>query len=147
MDSRNASEDQHAAAITGRTQATFGALIVVQAAHSVEECVGHLWESFPPARFTAGLFGPDLERNFVTLNILLVTFGAWCFFWPVRRHWPSAAAFAWGWTVIELINGVGHSGWTLRQGGYTPGVATAPVLFMLAVYLARQLLAREHDRA
>lgn len=98
-----------------------------------------MWESFPPARFMAGLLGPDLQRGFVTLNIVLVVFGAWCYFWPVRRGWPSAVAFAWGWTIVELINGVDHAFWTLWQGGYTPGVATAPVLFALALYLARQL--------
>jgi hypothetical protein len=34
---------------------------------------------------------------------------------------------------------VGHPLWTLRQGGYTPGVATAPVLLAVALYLANQL--------
>jgi hypothetical protein len=43
--------------------------------------------------------------------------------------------------VIETINGVGHPLWSLRQGGYTPGVATAPLLLVLALYLAAQLRA------
>jgi hypothetical protein len=42
--------------------------------------------------------------------------------------------------AIETINGIGHPLWSLRQGGYTPGVATAPVLLILAINLARQLL-------
>jgi len=41
--------------------------------------------------------------------------------------------------TLEAINGIGHLLWTLRQGGYTPGVGTAPVLLILAIYLARQL--------
>jgi hypothetical protein len=32
-----------------RLQLTFGALVLAQAAHAVEEYVGRLWESFPPA--------------------------------------------------------------------------------------------------
>jgi hypothetical protein len=43
--------------------------------------------------------------------------------------------------MVELINGIGHPLWTLRQGGYTPGVATAPVLLVLAASLALQLRA------
>jgi hypothetical protein len=122
-----------------RIQLTFAALILVQAAHSVEEYVGHLWDSFPPARFVAGLVSSNPENGFVILNALLLAFGAWCFFWPVRRGWPIAVALMWLWAVIEIINGIGHPLWSLRQGGYTPGLATAPLLLILAVYLAYQL--------
>ena len=130
-----------------RLTLTFGGLILVQAAHSVEEYLGRLWESFPPARFVTGLISPDLESNFVILNVLLVAFGAWCFLWPVRRGWPSMIGFIWFWTAIELINGVGHPLWSVLQGGYTPGVATAPLLLVLAVYLVVQLRARGATRA
>jgi hypothetical protein len=123
-------------------QRGFGMLILAQAAHSIEEYLGRLWESFPPARALTSLVSQDLERGFLGLNILLVGFGAWCFLWPVRKGWPSAAPLAWGWVVIETINGIGHPLWSLRQGGYTPGVATAPVLLILAINLARQLLRR-----
>jgi hypothetical protein len=119
-----------------------GMLILAQAAHSIEEYLGRLWESFPPARALTSLVSQDLERGFLGLNILLVGFGAWCFLWPVRKGWPSAAPLAWGWVAIETINGIGHPLWSLRQGGYTPGVATAPVLLILAINLARQLLRR-----
>jgi hypothetical protein len=117
----------------------FGALILAQAAHSVEEYLGRLWESFPPARFLTGLVSRDLETGFLVINIGLVAFGVWCFLWPVRRGWPSAIPLAWFWVTIQVINGVGHPLWSLRQGGYTPGVATAPVLLLLALYLAHQL--------
>jgi hypothetical protein len=122
-----------------RFQATFGALVLTQAAHSVEEYVGRLWESFPPARFLTGLISQDLERGFLVINVSFVAFGLWCWLWPVRRGSPSAVYLAWAWVALQGINGVGHSLWSLRQGGYTPGVATAPVLLVLAVYLARQL--------
>jgi hypothetical protein len=45
------------------------------------------------------------------------------------------------WVTIEVINGVGHPLWSLRMGGYTPGVVTAPVLLVIALSLGRQLRA------
>jgi hypothetical protein len=122
-----------------RFQLTFGALVFTQAAHSIEEYVGHLWESFPPARFLTSLVSSDLERGFVILNVSLLAFGVWCFLWPVRRGWPVAVALAWLWAVVEIVNGIGHPLWSLREGSYTPGLATAPVLLVLALYLAYQL--------
>jgi hypothetical protein len=117
----------------------FGALVLAQAAHSVEEYLGRLWETFPPARFLTGLISRDLETGFLVINIGLVAFGVWCFFWPVRRGWPSAIPLAWTWVTIQLINGVGHPLWSIRQGSYTPGVATAPLLLVLALHLAWRL--------
>ncbi|HEX6435193.1 MAG TPA: HXXEE domain-containing protein [Gemmatimonadales bacterium] len=120
-------------------QNAFGALLLAQCAHSVEEYVGRLWESFPPARFVSGLLSEDLERGFLVANVSLVAFGLWCWLWPVRRGWQAAFPLAWAWVTLEAINGVGHLLWTLRQGRYTPGMGTAPVLLILAIYLARQL--------
>ena len=120
-------------------QLAFGAIVLVQAAHSIEEYVGRLWESFPPASFLTALISQDLERGFLVINMSLVTFGLWCLLWPVRREWPLAVTVAWVWVVIETINGFGHLLWSLREGTYTPGVATAPVLLVLALYLGRQL--------
>jgi hypothetical protein len=100
-----------------------------------------LWESFPPARFVAGLVSDDLQRGFVFLNVCIVAFGVWCYIWPVRRRWPAAAAILWGWIVVETINGITHPVWSVIQGGYTPGVVTALTLAPLALYLAKQVLA------
>jgi hypothetical protein len=123
-----------------RFEVSFLALVLTQAAHSVEEYIGRLYEVFPPARAVSVLISQDLERGYLIFNVALVTFGLWCFIWPVRRHGPSAIALAWFWVVIELINGIGHPLWTLAEQKYTPGVATAPFLLLLALYLARQLL-------
>ena len=122
-----------------RIKIAFGLLIFAQIAHSIEEYVGRLWESFPPARFLTGIFSSDHERAFIVLSIVLVAFGLWCLVFPVRRDWRSAAGFMWFWVVLETINGVSHPAWTLVQGGYTPGVLTAPVLLMVALYLGFQL--------
>jgi hypothetical protein len=122
-----------------RIKLTFGALVVAQAAHSVEEYVGRLWESFPPAAFLTGLVSSDREFGFLALNSALIAFGVWCLLWPVRREWPSASTFAWFWVLIETINGIGHPAWSLWQRAYTPGVLTAPLLLALALYLAVQM--------
>ena len=121
------------------TKLAFAALLVAQAAHSVEEYIGRFWESFPPAHFLTGLVSQDREWSFVALTIVLMSFGLWCLLVPVRRGWPSAVYFGWGWVIVEAINGIVHTAWTVRAGGYTPGVATAPFLLALAVYLGYQL--------
>jgi Protein of unknown function with HXXEE motif len=125
-------------------QVTFAALVVVQAVHSVEEYCGHLYEVFPPARFVSGLVSQNLRLGFIVFNGALVAFGAWCCLWPVRRRTPSLVVVTWFWIVIELINGVGHSLWSVREMRYTPGLATAPILLFLAIALARQARRGEH---
>jgi hypothetical protein len=128
-----------------RLQLTFGALVLAQAGHSIEEYLGHLWESFPPTRFLTSLVSSNLDRAFVVLSVLLVGFGVWCFLYPVRRGWPVAASLMWFWIVIEIINGIVHPLWSLREGGYTPGLATAPIVLLLAIYLAYQLRRAIHE--
>jgi Protein of unknown function with HXXEE motif len=123
-----------------RLQLTFLAVIVAQAAHSLEEYRGRLYDVFPPARFVSGAITADRERGFVALNVLILAFGAWCWVWPIRRHWRIAIGLAWVWAVVEVLNGIGHSAWSLMRGGYTPGVATAPALLVLALALASQLV-------
>lgn len=125
-----------------RIKTAFGALIFAQLAHSIEEYVGRLWEVFFPARFLTGMISSDRELGFIALNAALVAFGLWCLLFPVRREWPSAAGLIWLWIVVETINGVGHPVWALLQGGYAPGVLTAPLLLVISLYLGFQLRRR-----
>jgi hypothetical protein len=122
-----------------RINVSFGLLVAAQSAHSVEEYLGKLWQSFPPAAFLTGLVSPDREFGFIVINAAIVTFGVWCLFWPVRRNWASAPAIMWFWILVETINGIGHPAWSVLQGRYTPGVITAPALLGFAAYLAIQL--------
>jgi len=124
-----------------RYELSFLALVAVQAAHSVEEYAGRLYDVFPPAQFVSGLISQNHELGFIIFNAALVSFGLWCFLWPVRGHWASAIPLGWFWVVTELINGIGHPLWTLNELRYTPGVATAPILLIVALYLAWQLCA------
>jgi hypothetical protein len=126
--------------LTLRTTRMFLMLMVTQAAHSIEEYDGRLWENFPPARFVSGLVSSRHGRGFLILNVLLLAFGFWCYFWPVRRQWPAAMAIVWIWVVIEIINGIVHPAWALQQGHYVPGVLTAPFLLVLALVVAREMV-------
>lgn len=119
-------------------------LIVAQAAHSIEEYVTGLYQVFAPARFVSSLVSNNLPLGFLIANAALVAFGLWCWAVPVRSGWPSARGFAWFWTILELGNGLGHSGLALRQGGYFPGLITAPLLLVFASWLA--VLQIRHDR-
>ncbi len=73
----------------------FLALVVVQSFHSAEEYFFRLYEVFPSARFISGLASPDLETGFLIVNVSIVAFGAFCYWWPVRLDWPSAMPVAW----------------------------------------------------
>ena len=125
-----------------RIHATFGALIAAQALHSIEEYSGRLYEIFPPARFKCGLVSRDLRRGFIIINVAFVAFGVWCYLWPLRNRWAVAPVLAWAWAAIEAANGIGHPLWSLWSGAYQPGVATAPLLLVLSLWLGYQLRLR-----
>ncbi len=122
---------------TGRR--LFLLLVLAQAAHSLEELVFRLYDVLAPARFLAGLAGDDPAVGFAVVNAAVVLLGVWCYLARVRPGRPSARAWAWGWTVVELANGVGHALLALGRGGYFPGLVTAGPLLAVAVALALNL--------
>ncbi|MBW2231354.1 MAG: HXXEE domain-containing protein [Deltaproteobacteria bacterium] len=123
-----------------RTRNVFLVLVLAQAVHSIEEYRFALYEVFAPARFASGLVSSNLAFGFAILNSAIVVFGAWCYFARVRPGRSSAAFWMWPWILVELGNGIVHSGMAILRGGYFPGLITAPVLFVLAALLASQLL-------
>ena len=134
-----------AGAMDARTRAAFLALIVAQAAHSIEEYRFRLYDVFAPARFVSGLFSDDLRVGFAIGNILLVLFGVWCYAARVRPNRPSGHTFGWLWALLELGNGISHTFFALARKGYFPGVATAPFLLAIASYLCVRLSATTSD--
>lgn len=122
-------------------RAGFLALILAQAAHSVEEYVGRLYDVFPPARYVTGLVSADRRIGFVIFNAALVAAGIACFLGPVRRGSRHATGIAWAWVLLEAANGCGHVAWAAAAGGYRPGLATAPLLIALAAFLGWRLAA------
>jgi hypothetical protein len=114
----------------------FLALILAQAAHSVEEYAFRLYDVLAPARYVSGLFGVDRQIGFVIVNSALVLFGLWCWHARVRRGRRSARALGWFWALLEIANGCAHLALALMAGGYFPGLATAPLLLALGGWLA-----------
>jgi Protein of unknown function with HXXEE motif len=111
-------------------------LVLIQAAHSIEEYATKLYEVFPPARFLSGLLSDDHATGFLAGNVVLVAFALFCYAVPVRSGWPAARALAWFWVLLELGNGTGHLLLAASRGGYFPGAATAPFLLFASVWLA-----------
>jgi uncharacterized protein with HXXEE motif len=124
-----------------RSQLVFLLLVLVQAAHSVEEYATHLYLVFAPARFVSGLVSDDLATGFAVVNAALVAFGLWCWLVPVRRGAATGRVFAWPWAMVELANGLGHCGLAVAAGGYFPGALTAPALIAVSAWLAALLAA------
>ena len=122
-----------------RIRTVFAVLVLAQAAHSTEEYLGRLWEALLPPRVVSLIFSSNPQRGFLIANMLLVAFGVWCAAWPVRHNWRVAPPLLWGWTVVEIANGILHPLAVLVLGRYIAGVFTAPVLFVVALYLARLL--------
>jgi Protein of unknown function with HXXEE motif len=115
----------------------FLALILAQAAHSVEEYVYRLYDVLAPARYVSGLFGVDREIGFVVVNSALVLFGLWC--WAARVSRGRGRGLAWFWALLEIANGCAHVALAAMAGGYFPGLATAPLLIGLGLWLALSL--------
>jgi hypothetical protein len=125
-----------------RARLLFLALVVVQAAHASEEFAFALWEHLPYiARVISTLLTSHVPTGFALVNGAFVLFGLASYLGPASRGWPSARGIAWVWVAVEIFNGIFHPLLALRAGGYFPGVATAPVLLVLALALARDLRA------
>ena len=123
-----------------RDRAVFLALIVAQAAHSLEEYLFGLYEVFAPARFASNLVSTNSALGFAALNLLIVAFGVWCYVYRVRPDRPSARYWVWPWVLVSLGNGIAHSTLAVVRGGYFPGVVTAPLLFALAAFIGLTLV-------
>jgi hypothetical protein len=114
---------------------TFLILVIIQGIHSIEEYFGKLWDVFQPAKILSGLVSNNLEKGFLIINTGLFIFGIWCWIIPIRKNYSIAKSIIWFWIFIEMINGIGHPIWAVYEKSYVPGVATAPILLILSVYL------------
>ncbi len=122
-----------------RTSNLFLLLIAAQALHSVEEYHFRLFDRFLPARYVAEAVGVDRPLGFIVFNLALVGFGLWCWLARVGPGRRSARAFAWFWALLECANGLAHIALALAAGGYFPGLATAPLLLGIGLWLIADL--------
>ena len=122
-----------------KSKAAFLALVLLQALHSLEEYSFGFFEVFPPARLLDEIWPGVAQPGFIGVNVALVAFGLWCFFWRIQPEAPTARRWAWLWVIIEAYNGIAHPIWAAAIHGYNPGLASAPFLLALSLYLAFQL--------
>ena len=125
--------------MNAKIKITFLMLVLIQGVHSVEEYFGKLWEVFQPAKFLSSLVSNNLETGFLIINIGLFIFGIWSWAVPVRKDYAIARSIIWIFIVIEMINGIGHPVWAIYEMSYVPGLVTAPILLVLAIYLFREI--------
>jgi hypothetical protein len=125
--------------ISQKARVAFLLLVIAQAAHSIEEYLFRLYDVFAPARFVSGLISTDLRTGFIAFNVAFVAFGFWCYAVPVRKALPAAVFLMWFFIAVEILNGIGHPAISIMERAYIPGTATAPILFIIAVYLSVQI--------
>jgi len=65
----------HLKIMNNKISSIFLVLVLVQGIHSIEEYVGKLWESFPPARVLCSMLSDNLVTGFLIINIGLFVFG------------------------------------------------------------------------
>jgi hypothetical protein len=68
--------------ISRKARIAFLALVIAQAAHSIEEYLFRLYDLFAPARFVSGLISTNLRTGFIVFNLGFVAFGFWCYAVP-----------------------------------------------------------------
>jgi len=129
-----------------KIKTAFVALVLMQALHSIEEYIGRLWEVYAPAKYISGLVSDNHEQGFVIINIALFIFGLLIWLAAIRNY-SFAIIPIWFLIIMEIINSIGHSIWAIMQRDYVPGVATAPFLFVLAIFLLLQLTKTNHTTA
>lgn len=113
----------------------FGVLIVVQAAHSIEEHVFRLHEVFGPARFVSEAIGSSPAEGFAAVNIALILFGLLSYLYVLGSSSTAARIVIWVWAGVEAVNGAVHIAIAVIRSAYFPGVYTAPLLLALSIIL------------
>ena len=114
-----------------RLPRAFLLLVCLQAIHSAEEFSFGLYHLLPYFR----PFGDAAAEAFLIGNALVVGLGFWCYFFRVKPGVASAPAWATGWAVVEIANGILHPVWSLMAEQYIPGTVTAPLLLATGIYL------------
>jgi hypothetical protein len=128
-----------------RLTMSYWLLGLAQSAHSIEEmrmrlydffwiATGRIHEILPAVtqvRMSAQTFA---LLNLTFIAVLLGTVPA------VRARVPFALVLAGIAATIEVLNGIGHTAGAIWFGGYVPGVATAPALFVTGVLVWRELV-------
>jgi len=111
-----------------------GVAVLFQAAHFAEELATGFHLRFPAL---LGL-SPWSLRFFVTFNLFwLVVWGL--SLWGLRARWRAALFPLWFLGLGCVANGLAHPAFSLRTGGYFPGLVTSPLVGVVGIFLLRRL--------
>lgn len=120
------------------------ALVIIQAAHSLEEYLTSLYDWFPVVtgyiHDVTGFF-PIIRMNkqtFAVLNIALITFLLYTspFVFQKKRWALKIAKIT---AVVETLNGITHISAALYIGGYYPGSLSAIGLLIVGILLYKKI--------
>lgn len=113
-------------------------LVFAEFLHGFEDYVNGFYQSFPLYTIS-----PEL---FVTMTLaLLLLLAALIPSVAHGRRWALQVAKFWA--IVEILNGTGHLMISLFEGGYYPGMWTAPLLLVFGAALGRSLGAPEMAEA
>ena len=108
--------------------------ILFQSAHFAEELATGFHERFP---VLLGL-APWSLRFFVPFNLIWLALWTLSLFGLAAR-WRAALFPLWFLGLGCVANGIAHPLFSLRTGGYFPGLVTSPVVGIVGVFLLRRL--------
>jgi uncharacterized protein with HXXEE motif len=110
------------------------AAILVQSAHFAEELATGFHQRFPELLGLA----PWSVRFFVSFN--LIWLAAWVLgVFGLAARWRVALFPLWFLGLGCVVNGIAHPLFSLRTGGYFPGLVTSPLVGVAGVLLLRGL--------
>jgi hypothetical protein len=108
--------------------------VLFQAAHFAEELVTGFHLRFP---VLLGL-SPWSLGFFVTFNLFwLAVWGL--SLWGLKARWQAALFPLWFLGLGCVANGLAHPAFSLRTGGYFPGLFTSPLVGVVGIFLLRRL--------
>lgn len=132
-------------ALTITSRKAFLLVVIAQFLHSCEEYIFRLYDRLLPAQLISDWISSNRAEGFLIANVLLVAFGFWCWASLLRRSSYLARGIAWGWAIVETANGANHILLAIGARDYFPGLATAPLLIVTAIWLIVTL--RKSDAA
>jgi len=108
--------------------------VFVQVAHFAEEFATGFYRRFPEL---LGL-SPWSPRVFLTLNLFWL--GIWCVSIGGLKARRRVALFPlWFLGIACVVNAVAHAAFSIRAGGYFPGLVTSPFVGAAGISLLRRL--------
>jgi hypothetical protein len=124
-----------------RTITIFVVGVLFQALHFAEEYSTGFFERFPSLLGLA----PWTPGFFIVFNVCWI--GIWiCAAFGLQAGYRLAFFPVWFFAIAAIANGIAHPLFSLRVGGYFPGLLTSPILGIVGILLFSRLIATTTSR-